>query len=63
MEMVAAVCILGRAAPSARGESYHRGEVPTQERGGRRTEAEDERGRKEGDGGEEKSSSKRHQTF
>lgn len=52
----------GRAAPSARGEIYHRGAAPAQERGGRRTEAEDERARKEGDGGEEKNSSKRHQT-
>lgn len=53
----------GRAASPAGGEIDHRGAAPTQERGGGRTEEEGERGRKEGDGGEEKTGSTMHQIF
>lgn len=53
----------GRAAAPARGETDRRGVAPTQERGGRRTEEEGKRGRKEGDGAEEKIDSEMHQTF
>lgn len=53
----------GRAAAPARGETDRRGVASTQERGGRRTEEEGKRGRKEGDGAEEEIGSKMHQTF
>lgn len=52
----------GRAAAPARGETDRREVAPTQETGGRRTE-EGKRGRKEGDGAEEKIGSEMHQTF
>lgn len=53
----------GRAASPAGGEIDHRGAAPTQERGGGRAEEEGERGRKEGDGGEEKIGGTMHQRF